>query len=137
MQDGKPRILVVDDFETVRMVFIKCLNELGIDDIEQAEDGKMAWEALIRAQYEQRPFDIIFCDWNMPEVSGLDLLNMMRADAKFKEMPFVMVTANADETSVVYAMRAGVSEYLVKPFDTRSLGRTLQRVVNRLKKAAA
>ena len=136
MVNRKPRILVVDDFETVRLLFIKCLGELGIDDIVQAEDGQDALTKMNESQAKGESFDLVFCDWNMPVMNGLELLQAVRKVEAFKETPFVMVTANSDENAVVEAMRAGVSEYLVKPFDTRSLGRTVQRVVARFKAAA-
>jgi two-component system chemotaxis response regulator CheY len=136
MVNRKPRILVVDDFETVRLLFIKCLGELGIEDIVQAEDGQDAMTKMTESQAKGESFDLVFCDWNMPVMNGLELLQAVRKLEEFKETPFVMVTANSDENAVVEAMRAGVSEYLVKPFDTRSLGRTVQRVVARFKAAA-
>lgn len=136
MMNRKPRILVVDDFETVRLLFVKCLGELGIVDVDQSDNGEDALEQMKKAQAQNRPYDLIFVDWNMPKMNGLELLTAVRKSEEFKEVPFVMVTANSDENAVVEAMRAGVSEYLVKPFDTKSLGRTVQRVVARFKAAA-
>lgn len=136
MVNGKPRILIVDDFETVRLLFVKCLGELGIDDVAQAEDGKEALAKLNESHAKGESFDVVFCDWSMPIMSGIELLHSVRKTDHFKEIPFVMVTANSDENAVVEAMRAGVSEYLVKPFDTKALGRTVQRVISRLKAVA-
>lgn len=136
MSNRKPRILIVDDFETVRLLFIKCLNELGIDDVIQAEDGQDALNKMLEVQKKGEVIDVVFCDWSMPVMSGIELLYAVRKVDGIKEIPFVMVTANSDENSVVEAMRAGVSEYLVKPFDTKALGRTVQRVISRLKAAA-
>lgn len=130
------RILYIDDYETVRILFNKYLSDLGIDDIAEAEHGRSALEKLKEAVAAGKPFDLVFCDWNMPVMNGLELLNFLRKDPKFAKLPFVMVTSNSDESEVVEAMRAGVSEYLVKPFDTKSLGRTIQRVVARYKTVA-
>jgi two-component system chemotaxis response regulator CheY len=130
------RIIFVDDYDTVRVLFHKYLTDLGIDQIVDADNGKTALQKIQEAHAAQIPFDLVFCDWNMPIMNGLELLNTLRKDPKFSKLPFVMVTANSDESEVVEAMRAGVSEYLVKPFDTKSLGRTIQRVIERYKKVA-
>jgi two-component system, chemotaxis family, chemotaxis protein CheY len=136
MVKPNPRILIVDDFETVLVLFHKALNDLGIDDVVEAEDGMAALQLLDEAYEAKKPFDVIFCDWNMPNMNGLDLLNLIRKSDKYAKLPFVMVTANSDETEVVDAMRAGVSEYLIKPFDAKSLGRTIHRVLARYKAVA-
>lgn len=136
MVNRMPRILIVDDFETVRLLFIKCLGELGINSVVEAEDGQQALAKMNELHAKGEGFDLVFCDWNMPLMNGLELLQAVRKIEEFKETPFVMVTANSDENAVVQAMRAGVSEYLVKPFDTKSLGRTVQRVVAKFKAAA-
>jgi len=130
------RVLFVDDYETVRVLFQKCLGDLGVQDMSEAENGKDALDKMEAAFKEQKPYDEIFCDWNMPVMNGLELLTHLRKHEHFSKIPFVMVTANSDESEVVEAMRAGVSEYLVKPFDTKSLGRTIQRVIARYKSAA-
>lgn len=136
MSPLNPRVLIIDDFETVRLLFIKCLNELGILEISQAENGEDAWKMLKDAQAAGQPFDLVFSDWNMPKMNGFELLIAVRKDSDLAQLAFVMVTANSDEGAVVDAMRAGVSDYMVKPFDTRSLGRTMSRVVSRIKDAA-
>ncbi len=130
------RILFVDDYETVRILFHRYLTDLGIECIVEAENGKTALQKIQAAHAAKQPFDLIFCDWNMPVMNGLELLHALRKDPNFNRLPFVMVTANSDESEVVEAMRAGVSEYLVKPFDTKSLGRTIQRVIERYKTVA-
>lgn len=136
MQNQNLRVIFVDDYETVRVLFQKCLNDLGIQETAEAENGKDALEKMEAALKEQRPFDVVFCDWNMPVMTGLELLTTLRKHESFSKIPFIMVTANSDESEVVEAMRAGVSEYLVKPFDTKSLGRTIQRVIARYRSAA-
>lgn len=133
MANQKLRVLVVDDFETVRLLFEKCLAELGITDVTQAEDGEAALRQIYAAHAEKRPFDILFVDWNMPNKNGYEVLTELREKENFQDIPFVMVTANSDETAVVDAIRAGVSEYVVKPFDTRTLARTIERLIRKFK----
>ena len=135
MNTRKLRVLVVDDFETVRLLFEKCLGELGIADVSQAEDGEQALQMIKQAQSEKKPFDLMFVDWNMPKMNGYELLIAVRKIPEMSDVPFVMVTANSDENAVVDAIRAGVSEYMVKPFDTKALGRTMERLIARFKAA--
>jgi two-component system chemotaxis response regulator CheY len=129
------RILCVDDHETVRVLFLKCLNDLGVENILEADNGKTALQELQSAQRAQRPFHMVFCDWNMPIMNGLELLLTVRNDPDLKDTPFVMVTVNSDESEVIAAMRAGVSEYIVKPFDSKSLLRTIERLLSSKKRA--
>jgi two-component system chemotaxis response regulator CheY len=133
----KPRVLVVDDFETVRVVFVKCLNELGIDNIVQCENGAEALRLAQEAHAIGHPFDVLFVDWNMPVMNGFELLVAFRKIDHFKDTPYVMVTSNSEETAVVDAVRAGVSEYMVKPFNTEALGRTVEKVLKKVKAKAA
>jgi len=129
MEPNNLRVLCVDDHETVRMLFLKSLTDLGVENIVEAENGKTALEKIQAAHRDQQPFDIVFCDWNMPIMNGLELLQTLRNDPNFISIPFVMVTVNSDESEVVDAMRAGVSEYIVKPFDTKSIDRTIRRLL--------
>ena len=128
-----PRVLVVDDFETVRLLLAKNLRELGITNIVQAENGKEALRLIIEAEQNNAKFDLVFVDWNMPVMDGHELLLAVRKLLNFKDLPFVMVTSNSDDGAVVSAIRSGVSEYVQKPFDTASLQRTIERVLVRFK----
>ena len=113
MFDLKSRILVVDDMLTMRKLVGKVLKEIGFTDITEAADGALAWTAISTAA---APFDLVVSDWNMPNCSGLDLLKRVRADAKFAKLPFILVTAEAEQHQIVDAIKAGVSSYVVKPF---------------------
>ncbi len=109
------RFLVVDDFKTMRSIVKKTLQNMGYSNFEEAEDGAKAL-ACLKAAAEGKPFGCIVCDWNMPNMSGFDLLKIVRADLTFKGLPFVLVTAENEQKQVLEAAKAGVSNYIVKPF---------------------
>ena len=116
-------ILVVDDFSTMRRIVRNILKEIGFTNINEAEDGKAAFKELKKEKY-----DLILCDWNMPEVTGLDLLKMVRSDDALKDIPFVMVTAEAQKDNILEAVKAGVSNYVVKPFTAETISEKLGKV---------
>jgi len=125
MFDLKTRILVVDDMMTMRKLVIKVCKEIGFSDITEAEDGAKAWESVSSAN---PPFGLLISDWNMPNATGLDLLKRIRADSRFGKLPFIMLTAEAEQHQVVEAVKAGVSNYLVKPFTAGSLREKIEAV---------
>ncbi len=125
MFDPKTRILIVDDMMTMRKLVGKTCRELGFTDLTEAADGAKAWEAIASAN---PPFGLIISDWNMPNTTGLDLLKRVRADSRFAKLPFVLVTAEAEQHQIVEAVKAGVSNYVVKPFDTATLKLKLEAV---------
>jgi len=125
MFDPKTRILVVDDMGTMRKLVIKILKELGFTDFTEAADGALAWEALTNAP---APIGLIISDWNMPNCTGLDLLKRVRADAKYKKLPFVLVTAEAESHQVAEAVKSGVDQYVIKPFTQDSVKTKLEMV---------
>jgi two-component system, chemotaxis family, chemotaxis protein CheY len=110
------RFLVVDDFKTMRSIVKKTLQNMGYTNLEEAEDGAKAYQAMNQAFTQGKPFGCIVCDWNMPNLSGLELLRKVRSDANFKTLPFVLVTAENEQKQVIEAAKAGVSNYIVKPF---------------------
>ena len=110
------RILVVDDFPTMRAIIAKILRSLGFSKIMVAENGLHAWEMLER--YE---VDLIISDWSMPQMSGLELLQKVRNDPQYKDVPFLMVTAEAKQQNIIEAMQHKVSHYIVKPFTAETL----------------
>lgn len=114
----KTRVLVVDDMLTMRKIETKILKEIGFTDIVEACDGIEAWQAVIKAEI---PFGLIISDWNMPNCSGIDFLKRLRADQKYGKTPFVLVTAEAEQHQVMEAMKSGVDQYVVKPFNKESL----------------
>ena len=114
------KILVVDDVSTLRRIVKNALKSLGYMHIEEAEDGA---GGLHRLQTEH--FDLIVCDWNMPGMTGIDLLRTVRADPNLKHLPFLMVTAEAKRENIVEAIQAGVNNYIVKPFTPQTFGEKL------------
>lgn len=125
MFDVKTRVLVVDDMMTMRKIVSKILREIGFTDIVEAADGNLAWEAVTTAQ---QPFGLIISDWNMPNSSGLEFLKKVRADQRFKKTPFLLVTAEAESHQVAEAVRSGVDQYVVKPFNHDGLRSKLEMV---------
>ncbi len=120
------KFLVVDDFATMRKIVKKVLTQLGYKNIEEADDGNTAWPMIKEAHSSGKPYDIIISDWNMPGMTGVDLLKNVRGDANLKEMPFVMVTAESEQKNIVEAVKAGVSDYIVKPFNANTLKTKLE-----------
>ncbi len=114
--DNDMKILVVDDFPTMRRIIRNLLKELDYTNVEEAEDGAMALEKL-----RGGGFNFVITDWNMPRMSGIDLLRAIRADEELKSIPVLMVTAEAKKENVIEAVQAGVSNYIVKPFTAASL----------------
>jgi len=126
------KILVVDDFPTMRRIVKTLLKSLGFREMHEAEDGEKAY-ALMKAEGN---FELIVSDWNMPNMTGLELLKTIRADEKFKHLPFLMVTAEAEKENIIEAVKSGVSNYVVKPFTGQTLKEKLEKVEqNMLKKA--
>lgn len=113
MFDFRTRVLVVDDMLTMRKIVEKSVKELGFKDVLSASDGQKAWEQLVGAE---PPVGLIISDWNMPNCSGLDFLKRIKADGRFKSVPFVLLTAESEAKQVMEAMKAGVDNYIVKPF---------------------
>lgn len=119
------RILIVDDMGAMRkMVAIMC-KELGFKDLSDAADGNLAWDVLQKAS---PPIELIISDWNMPNCTGLELLQRVRADQRFSILPFLMVTAEAQGPQVTAAIMAGVDSYIVKPFALVSLQTKLEAI---------
>jgi two-component system chemotaxis response regulator CheY len=129
MFDPKTKILIVDDMMTMRKLVGKVCKELGFSDLSEASDGAKAWEAISSAS---PPFGLVISDWNMPGTSGLDLLKRVRGDSRYGKLPFVMVTAEAEQHQIVEAIKAGVSNYLVKPFTADALKEKLEAVHKKL-----
>jgi two-component system chemotaxis response regulator CheY len=119
------RILIVDDMSTMRKIVGKTCKELGFSDFTEAADGVQAWDALVNAP---QPIGLIISDWNMPNCTGLDLLKRVRADSRYKGIPFVLVTAEAEQHQVIEAVKAGVDQYVVKPFTKDDLKNKLEAV---------
>ena len=126
--DPKMKILIVDDMNTMRKVIKGILTKLGCTDLTEAEDGIPAWAAIQAAQKEGKPFQFIVSDWNMPGMTGIDLLKHVRSVPEFKTTPFLMVTAEAEQSNIVVAVKEGVSNYILKPFSADSFKSKLDKV---------
>ena len=112
----KLRILVVDDYVKMRAIIKNSLRKLGYHNIDEAENGTRAFTKL-----KTERFDFVISDWNMPKMSGLDLLKAVRADPDTMDIPFLMITAEALSQNIVSAVKAGVDNYIVKPFTEATL----------------
>lgn len=126
--DKKAKILVVDDMSTMRKILKNMLNKMGHQNIQEAEDGQPAWEMIQNAHKDGQPFDFIVSDWNMPVMSGLELIKKIRESEEFKALPFLMVTAEAEQSNVVIAVKAGVSNFIVKPFSAVTLKEKIDKI---------
>jgi two-component system chemotaxis response regulator CheY len=110
------KILTVDDYKTMLRIIANLLRQLGFQHIDEATDGKMALEKLALTHY-----DLIISDWNMEPMSGIELLRAVRAEERLKKLPFIMVTAESKTENVIAAKQAGVTNYIVKPFNAETL----------------
>ncbi len=117
------KILVVDDFKTMRKIIKNILTQLGFKNIMEADDGTTALELL-----KKQKVDLIISDWNMPKMNGLELLKTVRSDDNLKDIRFIMVTAEAQKESVIEAIKHGVNQYVVKPFTPETLKEKLEKV---------
>lgn len=127
------KILVVDDFEMVRMMLKRCLTQLGYTQIDEAVDGKQALEFVEKAAASGKPYQLVFADWNMPNMTGIDLLLAIRSNPKLKATPVVMVTAESERQYVVQALQAGANEYIVKPFSQQTLQKKIEKISERIR----
>lgn len=128
MFPANSKFLVVDDFTTMRKIIKKVLTELGYTNIEEADDGKTAWPLIQQAAKSGQPFNMIISDWNMPGMSGIDLLRSVKADPNTKDLPFMLVTAESEQKNIIEAAKNGVSDYVVKPFNAQTLKGKLEKV---------
>ena len=123
MADSNMKFLVVDDFSTMRRIVRNLLKELGFSNVHEAEDGVDALKKL-RAE----SFDFVVSDWNMPNMTGIDLLREIRKDDALKHLPVLMVTAEAKKENIIEAAQAGASGYVVKPFTSVTLDEKLKKI---------
>ncbi|MDX3894082.1 MULTISPECIES: chemotaxis response regulator CheY [Pusillimonas] len=121
------KILVVDDFPTMRRIIKNLLKDLGFENVDEAEDGVMGLEKL-----RNNNFDLVVSDWNMPNMDGLAMLKLIRADANLSKLPVLMVTAEAKKENIIAAAQAGASGYVVKPFTAAVLEEKLNKIFEKL-----
>jgi two-component system, chemotaxis family, chemotaxis protein CheY len=122
--DKTTNVLIVDDYKTMLRIIRNLLKQLEFDNVEEATDGQ---EALAKLRAGQ--FGLVISDWNMAPMTGLDLLKEVRADARLRDTPFIMITAESKTENVVAAKQAGVSNYIVKPFNAETLRDKIEKVM--------
>ncbi|MBI1906730.1 MAG: chemotaxis response regulator CheY [Rhodocyclales bacterium] len=132
MSDPKMKILVVDDFSTMRRIVRNLLKELGFTNVDEAEDGAVALQKL-----QTGGFEFVVTDWNMPNMDGLTLLQSIRKSPHLKHLPVLMITAEAKKENIIAAAQAGASGYIVKPFTAAVLSEKLQKIFEKLGKQSA
>ncbi len=125
--DKNMKILIVDDFSTMRRIIKNLLRDLGYNNTQEADDGKTGLPML-----QTGNFDFLITDWNMPGMTGIDLLKAVRADEKLAGLPVLMVTAEAKKDQIVEAAQAGVNGYIVKPFTAQTLKEKIDKIFERL-----
>jgi len=123
MADSKMSILVVDDFATMRRIVRNILKQLGYENIHEADDGASAIEVLKREKIH-----FIISDWNMPQMSGIELLKTVRATEEWKDLPFLMVTAEGQKENVIEAVKNKVNNYIIKPFSPETLMEKISKI---------
>ncbi|PIK16096.1 response regulator [Halobacteriovorax sp. JY17] len=122
------KILVIDDMATMRKIIKNMLKQIGFTNITEADDGATAWPMIQEALNSTAPYEFIVSDWNMPQMSGLDLLKKVRETEELKKLPFLMITAEAEQGNVVIAVKAGVSNFIVKPFSAAVLKEKIEKI---------
>jgi two-component system chemotaxis response regulator CheY len=119
------KVLVVDDSSTMRRIIVNTLARLGYKDVVQGADGVEAWDAM-----QKNPdIGVVITDWNMPNMNGLELVKKIRAEEKYVDIPIIMVTTEGGKAEVITALKAGVNNYIVKPFTPQVLKEKLQAVL--------
>lgn len=122
--DKNMRILVVDDYSTMTRILRNLLNQLDFRNVDDASNGSDAFDLLHQADY-----GLVFSDWNMQPMTGIELLRKVRADNALKHIPFIMVTAESKTENVIVAKQAGVSNYIIKPFNVKTLQTKMESVL--------
>ena len=132
MVNNDLKFLVVDDFSTMRRIVRNLLKELGFTNVDEAEDGVVAMQKL-----RGGGFDFVISDWNMPNMTGIELLRNVRADPALKNLPLLMITAEAKKENIIEAAQAGANGYIVKPFTAVTLDEKLSKIFHNMQKAGA
>lgn len=122
--DTSMNVLIVDDYKTMLRIIKNLLGQIGFSNVDEASDGGMAYNKLMEKDY-----GLVISDWNMEPMSGYELLQKVRAEDKLKNLPFIMITAESKTDNVVAAKKAGVSNYIVKPFNADTLKQKIESVL--------
>ncbi|PWU14843.1 MAG: hypothetical protein C5B49_12580 [Bdellovibrio sp.] len=130
------KILVVDDMPTIRDLVKSQLRALGMKNVLEAGDGQAGFTVIENAMALGLPVELVICDWNMPKLTGLELLKQLRASDEFASLPFILLTSESERDQVTEAILAGVSQYIVKPFAAKAFEDKLKAVWNKLGKAS-
>ena len=128
------RILVIDDMPSIRDLVKSQLKSMGFQSIVEAQDGQEGLQILDKRLMDSEPIQLVISDWNMPKLKGLELLKKVRASAEFKDLPFVLLTSEAEREQVTEAVLSGVSQYIVKPFSAKIFEDKLKTVWDKHKK---
>ena len=121
--DPNLRVLIVDDFSTMRRIVRNILRQLGFNNVVEADDGTTAWDTINREK-----IDFIVSDWNMPKMTGIELLRKVRSSEQYADTPFLMVTAEAQQENIIEAVQAKVSNYIVKPFTADTMKQKIDKI---------
>lgn len=130
------KFLIVDDFGTMRKIVKKALTDLGYGNSVEAVDGLNAYQLLVEHAKSGEPFDFVISDWNMPNMLGIELLKKCRSEDTFKNLPFVLVTAESEQSQILEAAKAGVTDYVIKPFSPAMLKSKLENAYKKVNTSA-
>ena len=132
MNKSKLKFLIVDDFSMVRVMLRRTLKDLGFETVDEAVDGREALVKIEAAATAGDPYALVFCDWTMPEVTGIEVLEACRSSELMKSTPIIMVTAESEQKHIIRAINLGANEYIIKPFTQKNLEDKMTKVFNKL-----
>lgn len=136
MSNSPLKILIVDDYEMVRVMLKRCLAQLGYTHVEEATDGKMALEMTTKASDSGQPYTVIFSDLNMPTMNGFEFLAAVRNSPTFGKTAFVIISAEAEIDFITQALKQGANDYIIKPFSTQTLQKKIEKINELIKRLA-
>lgn len=136
MISTKMHILLVDDLNLIRKMLRQCLSEMGFLNVDDAADGDEALTKIRNAKESGTPYELVFLDWNMPNKTGMEVVEICRADPELKNLPIIMVTAEAEKRNVLKALMKGANDYIVKPVSVEILTAKMSNIAEQLKKKA-
>lgn len=135
--NAQARVLLVDDYEMIRIMLRNGLTDLGFTRIDEAKDGNEALFKIKEALVSKDPYQVVFCDWNMPGKTGIEVLQECRNNTNLKTLPFIMVTAESEQERVIQALKAGADDYIIKPIANATLQKKISKLLFKLSLNAA